>query len=39
MPETKCHLGHTQHVSTTDWVATLTLDLASILAQMGVRFH
>ena len=26
MPEIMCHMGHTQHVSTTDWVATLTLD-------------
>ena len=26
MPEIKCHMGHTQSVSTTDWVATLTLD-------------
>ncbi len=26
MPEIKCHMGHTQHVSTTDWVAALTLD-------------
>lgn len=26
MPEIKCHMGHAQSVSTTDWVATLTLD-------------
>ncbi len=26
MPEIKCHAGHAQHISTTDWVAMLTLD-------------
>jgi len=26
MPEIKCHMGHAQHISTTDWVAALTLD-------------
>ena len=26
MPEIKCHLGHVQHVSTTDWIAALTID-------------
>lgn len=25
MPEIKCHMAHTYHVSTTDWVATLIL--------------
>ena len=26
MPEIKCHMGHAQHVSTTDWIAVLTID-------------
>lgn len=26
MPEIKCHAGHTMHVSTDEWIGTLTVD-------------